>query len=158
MKKYKQGIAYAESNLENVALYLQTNKNNYQNEMNSFRQSMVEIQETIELSKAKIAACEKYLSLGRNKICDYCYAEECSVFGVEKDYDLYVKECRDYAYGKKEVVLNKIPSDMKPTDTGFGKKYEVGCAACGKNFFVDELTISKGACHCEYCGTQIKFH
>lgn len=158
MKKYKQGIAYAESNLENVALYLQTNKNNYQNEMNSFRQSIVEIQETIELSKAKIAACEKYLSLGRNKICDYCYAEECSVFGVEKDYDLYVKECRDYAYGKKEVVLNKIPSDMKPTDTGFGKKYEVGCAACGKNFFVDELTISKGACHCEYCGTQIKFH
>ena len=161
MKKYKQAIAYAESNLENVAAYLQNNKNVYQSDINSYRHSVIEVQETIEYTKAKIAACERYLSLGRDKICQYCYAEECAVFGVEKQYDPYVKECRDYAYGKKEVKLDaeqnaqqKAPANsQKPT----GKTYEVGCAACGKNFFIDENTMNQGQCHCEYCGAQIKF-
>lgn len=161
MKKYKQAIAYAESNLKNAAAYLQNNKNVYLNDIGNYKHSIAEINETIELAKAKIGACEKYLSLGRDKICQYCYAEECAVFGVKQDYDSYVKDCRDYAYGKKEIKLDtpQSTSDETPEQSQnvSGKKYEVGCAACGKSFFIDENTMKQGYCHCEYCGAQIKF-
>lgn len=161
MKKYKQAIAYAESNLKNAAAYLQNNKNVYLNDIENYKHSIAEINETIELAKAKIGACEKYLSLGRDKICQYCYAEECAVFGVKQDYDSYVKDCRDYAYGKKEIKLDtpQSTSDETPEQSQnvSGKKYEVGCAACGKSFFIDENTMKQGYCHCEYCGAQIKF-
>lgn len=161
MKKYKQAIAYAESNLKNAAAYLQNNKNVYLNDIGNYKHSIAEINETIELTKAKIGACEKYLSLGRDKICQYCYAEECAVFGVKQDYDSYVKDCRDYAYGKKEIKLDtpQSTSDETPEQSQnvSGKKYEVGCAACGKSFFIDENTMKQGYCHCEYCGAQIKF-
>lgn len=161
MKKYKQAIAYAESNLKNAAAYLQNNKKVYLNDIGNYKHSIAEINETIELTKAKIGACEKYLSLGRDKICQYCYAEECAVFGVKQDYDSYVKDCRDYAYGKKEIKLDtpQSTSDETPEQSQnvSGKKYEVGCAACGKSFFIDENTMKQGYCHCEYCGAQIKF-
>lgn len=161
IKKYKQAISYAESNLENVASYLQSNKNVYQGDVGNYKKSIAEVQDAIEYTKAKIGACEKYLSLGREKICEYCYAEECAAFGVRQNFDPYVKECRDYAYGKREIKLNKAQgteqSAPAPQQKPSGKKYEVGCAACGKNFFIDENTMKQGHCHCEYCGAQIKF-
>lgn len=99
------------------------------------RSELAEIQE-------KIADCRNYLSLEKDEIVTYWYAEKCSGFGVQQYVDNYIIEQRKTAFGIQENGPEEIVAII--------------CPACGHNMWVIRKLIERGSIVCDTCGNTVE--
>lgn len=156
MSYYKKGINYARTNVENATKFMENNKTIYQNDISNFHKSIGNINRNISLTKARIDACNKYLSLGSEKIAEFCYCAESERIGVPATCDSYVQLCRDYAYGDKPVVIENEEETNDSASVEDIQQYEVACS-CGRKFLINKQVLDSGSCICEVCGQKILF-
>lgn len=156
MSYYKKGINYSQSNVDNASRYMENNKKIYINDIDNFQNSIIAINNNIEIAKARIQSCERYIEIGIDKIAEFCYCAECERIGVEVECEKYVQTCREYAYGQREIELQREPNENASANNNAAQQYEIGCS-CGRKFLIDKKTLDAGSCVCEVCGQKIMF-
>lgn len=66
-------------------------------DVESFRQSIVDAESDIAILNEKIFSCRRYLELGKDKISELLFSQKCEAFGVSKSFDSQIQEYRNVA-------------------------------------------------------------
>lgn len=76
-------------------------------DMNELDDFVVILKKHISLVENKIAECNNYINIGRDKIATLFFSERCKKIGVTQEFDIYIKELRDLAFKEPENLYKK---------------------------------------------------
>ncbi len=170
---FKNQIEHYEKFLDECWSCQENNEKTYKNTVEDYNNRIEKAEAEINLLKMKIAACNNYLSIGNDRIADFCFALKCAAFGKKVEFDSVTKELRDLAYGYKELVIS-TPREEKPVEKAEPEKeanvseqtteqqeseqqYELQCPYCDAKLIIGSKEYDQGFVFCGTCGGKIEF-
>lgn len=172
-RSFKNQIAHYEKYLDECYSCQENNEKTYKNTVEDYTNRIQKAETEINLLKMKIAACNNYMSIGNDRIADFCFALKCAAFGRQVEFDATTKELRDLAYGYKELVINtheegKAVVEAEPEkETTVSQQtteqqeseqqYELQCPYCDAKLIIGNKEYNQGFVFCGTCGGKIEF-
>ena len=173
-RSLKRQISHYEKYLEECYSCQENNENTYTNTAKNYKSRIEKASEEINILKMKVAACNNYLSIGNERIAEFCFALKCAAFGKKATYDATTKELRDLAYGYKELVVdnnraaesteNVVETLQESSEQEEPVKqeepeqqYELQCPYCKTMLFIGNKEYNQGFVFCGTCGAKIQF-
>lgn len=166
LKNHKSRINDVYVAMEKSESVKESNSKIHDDVVSDYNDKISQTQNEITLSRMKIAACNNYKNLEKDRIVQFCYALKCAASGVEIPVDPKTKELRDLAYGYKKIELEAKPApvpekDVLKTDgnpvieTENTQERSAECPVCGNVFTIDSASAEKKFLFCGACGTRI---
>lgn len=167
-KDYNARIQKATEYLNECYSCQENNSGVHTNTVADFSKKIKNAEDEISLLNMRILACNSYLSIGNEKIADFCFALRCASFGMDISVDKHTKDLRDLAYGYKEIVISELKTESpnksneaeQPVteDTPASvSEYEVNCPFCGTKTIISSTDYEKGFSFCGICGGKMEF-
>ena len=144
MKRMREGMKKIQEQ-ELPKLYENQKQSKRRNEerITSLQQQKQEHEAEIADLQRKIAACQAYLDLGKEKIEEFWFSEQCRAIGVEQACDSRTREYRNAAFGVQENAKEDSIS--------------VACPGCGyKNTENRSTAMARGYVYCHLCKKRIE--
>lgn len=128
--------------LENEKL---VHKTHFNDDITRYNSQIGRQEKEIHSSQSKRQDCQRYLSLGKEKIAAYWFAQKCAAFGVSQPVDPQILEYRNAAFAPATGAEEMDKDTMV-----------IVCPACGAEITAGrDEALSAGQIICANCGSLI---